>query len=288
MKILLAGASGVLGRSLVPLLTKAGHKVIGMCGNPENRGLLISLGARPLIVDVFDDDRLLTALREEKPDVVIDQLTRLGKTDYVANNRVRIEGTRNLVEASIGAGVKRMVAQSFCLYAPAEGPARETDPLDRQSGAYGNSIEGILAMEETVAKMPEYVILRYANLYGPGTWFAPDGLIAEQIRQGKFAATSDITSFVYVEDAALAALEALAWPKGTVNIADDEPAPATEWAPVFAMAIGIPPPPVRRVGGSRHRGVSNAKARGELGWKPKYSSWRQGFVSALAQPALAR
>jgi nucleoside-diphosphate-sugar epimerase len=118
-------------------------------------------------------------------------------------------------------------------------------------------------------------------LYGIGTWFAPNGAVAEQIRRGEFVATGEITSFLHVEDAAHAAITALGWPKGKVNIADDEPAPAVDWAPVFAAAIGAPSPPVRAGAGSSHRGVSNNKARRKLGWQPIYTTWREGFKIGL-------
>jgi nucleoside-diphosphate-sugar epimerase len=280
MRVLVAGASGVIGRSLLPHLAKEGHDVIGTTRSAGKSGLLHALGARPVVVDAFNRDALFTLLRRERPQAVIHMLTSLHAGDFAANTRLRIEGTRNLVDAARDIGVARIVAESFCLYAPAPGLAKEEDPLDLQSGVYGGAIEGILALEKVVADIPEHVILRYGMLYGPGAWFARDGSIADQIRSGTFVATGDIASFVYVEDAARAAVLALTWPSGTINIADDEPAPATEWAPVLAALIGAPPPRVKE-GPGNFRGVSNAKARCRLGWQPLYPSWRQGFQSVF-------
>jgi nucleoside-diphosphate-sugar epimerase len=229
MKIFVAGATGVIGRSLVPLLVDAGHEVIGMTSDASKRKALRSMGARPVVVDVFDLNRLMAALRKERPDAVVHQLTSLRTADYDANKRIRMQGTRNLVDAAQAAGVKRVVAQSYCLYAPGPGLAVEKDALESPSGHYGGSVEGIQALERAVGSMEEGVILRYGTLYGPGTWFARDGAIAGQMRRGEFTSNGDITSFVYVGDAARAAVLALAWPAGIVNIVDNEPASAREW-----------------------------------------------------------
>ncbi len=281
MKIFVAGATGVLGRMLVPLLVKAGHEVVGMTRDPAKQESVRRLGAWPVVVDVFDREALAETLQSERPDAVVHQLTSLNAADYAGNNRIRIEGTRNLVDAARAAGVERIVAQSYCLYAPGEGPAHEDDPLDTRSGAFARSIEGVLALEKAVSEVPEGVILRYGTLYGPGTWFDRYGPITERIRRGEFAATDDVTSFVHVEDAARAALLALSWPRGRVNIVDDEPAPGVEWVPVLAGFLEAPAPPIHTGTGSRQRGVSNDKARHELGWQPVYPSWREGFQIVL-------
>ncbi len=285
MKIFLAGATGVIGRTLTPMLSKAGHDVVGTTTDPAKKDLLLALGARPVVLDVLDRQAVFTAFRSEPFQAVMDELTSLQLRNYEANNRLRIEGTRNLVDAARAAGVPRIVAQSFCLYAPADGLAHEDDPLDLNSGVYNRTIQGVLALEKAVAEFPESVILRYGMLYGPGTWFAADGLIANQIRRGEFIATNDISSFLHIEDAAQAALIALTGPQGTFNIADDEPARAIEWAPVFAAAIGAPTPPIQTDTPSQFRGVSNSKARRELQWQPLYPSWRKGFWQVLGENA---
>jgi nucleoside-diphosphate-sugar epimerase len=278
MKVFVAGATGVIGRALVPRLVKAGHEVVGMSNDESRSGLLRALGAQPVVVDVFDRVALTAALEREHPDALIHELTSLGKGDYAANNRIRKLGTRNLIDAAVAAGIERVVAQSYCLYAPGEGLANEDDPLDLSPGAYGGSVEGILALEHAVSEVASGVVLRYGTLYGPGTAYAPDGSVADQFRRGEFVPTDDVTSFVHVDDAAQAAVLALGWPKGPVNIVDDEPAPASVWGPVFAAAVGAPPLQVKLATlAARRRGVSNAKARRELAWQPIHPSWRQGF-----------
>ena len=280
MKVFVAGAAGVIGRVLVPRLVRAGHDVAGMIRAAGKGEWLRSQGARPIVADVFDRQGLTAALRAERFDAIIDQLTSLGAGDYAANIRIRTEGTGNLLDAAAAAGIRRVVAQSFCMYASGDGVAQEGDALDLESGIYGGSIRGIVAMEDAVNGFGG-VILRYGMLYGPGTWFARDGLIADQMRRGEFVATDDIASFLHIEDAAQAAVLALEWPAGTVNIVDDEPAPATEWAPVFADALGVAAPKVKAGGGSVERGVSNAKAKREFGWQPIHPSWREGFRRVL-------
>lgn len=286
MRVFVAGATGVIGRELVPRLVTAGHEVIGMSNDESRNGLLRSLGANPVVVDVFDRTALIAAFQREKPNAVIDELTSLGKANYAANNRMRDEGTRNLVDAAKAAGVERFIAQSYCLYAPGSGLATENDPLDLSSGAFQGSIEGIVALERIVNEMPTGIILRYGSMYGPGTWYAPGGSIAGQLLHGDFVASNDITSFVHVEDAAQAAVLALHWPKGTFNIVDDEPVPETVWASVLASLVGAPPPPTKTSATPR-RGVSNAKARRDVGWHPIHPSWRVELKNeyAIASPA---
>lgn len=281
MKIFLAGASGVIGRSLVPRLTRAGHEVTGMTGDTTATGLVRSLGARPVVADVFDRDRLAEVIRAAHPDAVIDQLTSLRHGNHSATNHLRIQGTRNLVDAALSAGVQTVVAQSYCLYAPGPGLADETDPLDVNSPAFGAAAEALAALEATVSEVLHGVLLRYGTLYGPGTGYASDGAVAAQVRQGKLTANEDVTSFLHVEDAAAAAVQALGWAAGPVNIVDDEPAPGTDWLPAYAAAIGADVPLEKHGTGSGLRGATNSKARKDYGWEPAYPSWREGFRTAL-------
>jgi nucleoside-diphosphate-sugar epimerase len=281
MKIFLAGASGVIGRNLIPRLTGAGHEVVGMTGAAGQSGLIRSPGARPVVVDVFDRDGLQAAVLAASPDAVIDQLTSLHGGDYAATNRVRTEGTRNIIDAAELAGTPVMVAQSYCVYAPGVGLADETDPLDVNSPVFGAAAAALVALEGMVSGMPRGVLLRYGALYGPGTAYAEDGPIAAQVRRGELPANEDVTSFVHVDDAAQAALQALGWAAGTVNIVDDVPAAATDWLPVYAAAVGASPPPSRPGTGAGLRGAANSKARTEFGWEPIHPSWRDGFRTAL-------
>ena len=275
MRIFLAGATGVMGRALVPLLIGAGHEVVGTTRKPERAAALAAAGAEPVVVDALDRDAIHAAVAAARPDIVMHQLTDLAGRDFAANGRLRAEGTRNLVDAARAADVERIVAQSIAwIYAPGEGPAREDAPLDMDLPA----IQGVLALERAVAELPHWVVLRYGRFYGPGTWHAADGAHAEEARAGRFPATDEWDALVHVGDAAAAALAALDWPVGPVNVVDDEPARGTQWIPEFCAAVGAPPPPTAEAA-REGRPVSNALAR-ERGWTPRYPSWRQGLRTA--------
>lgn len=274
LKILVAGATGVVGRRLVPLLVQAGHEVVGTTRSPERAQLIADQHATPCVVDVFDAEALTAALTEHAPDVVIHQLTDLSAGDFDANARLRIDGTRNLVDAARAAGVEKMIAQSIAwVYRPGEDPATEDDDLDPSLQPY----PAVAALEKAVGEMPHGVVLRYGAFYGPGTWYAPEGAIAQQVHAEALKLTPSWTCFVHVDDAASAAVAALDWPEGPVNIVDDEPATAAEWVPVYSAALGAPTPPTARHAALQGRPVSNARAL-ELGWKPRLASWREGFA----------
>ena len=279
MHVFLAGATGVVGRRIVPLLVAAGHRVTGTTRRSEKAGLLRDLGASPVVVDAYDRDGMFAAVAAARPDVVMDQLTDLTVYDVAANARLRREGTPNVVAAALAAGVQRVVAQSLgWIYAPGTSPASEDEPLDLDSVATRRStVQGIADLERAVHAAPEAVLLRYGLFYGPDTWYAPGGLKADEARAGKLVADADVTSFVHVDDAAAAAVLALEWPSGPVNVCDDEPAPGTEWVPAFCRAVGAPAPlPSGAERNGWARGTSNRLAR-SWGWAPRYSSWREGF-----------
>lgn len=282
-RIFVAGASGVIGRRLVPILVEAGHEVAGTTFSDTQSHLLQSLGARPAVMDAFNRDQVFAVLRDARPEVVIDQLTSLGHGDYAGTARLRKDGTRNLVDAARAVGVTRLIAQSYAqLSAPGPGLATEEDPLDLDAPPpWRVNVEGVDALEQAVADMPVGVILRYGTLYGPDTWYAADGPIAAQVRRGELPATDGVSSFLHIDDAARAAALALDWPAGPINVVDDEPAAGTEWLPIYASVLGAPPPLVRHTRERWERGVSNAKARHQLGWQPLYPSWREGFRTVL-------
>ncbi len=282
MKILLAGATGAIGRLLVPLLVAAGHEVAGTTRHAEKREQIAASGARPVVADALDREAMFAALRAERPDVVIHQFTDLRGRDFAGNSRLRIEGTRNLVDAALAAGVQRMIAQSIAwIYVPGQRPASEDEPLDLGASASRRAtVAAVRTLEEAVAEMPVGVVLRYGVLYGPGTWYSRDGWFTERVRRGEVAATGGVTSFLHVADAAQAALQALDWPAGPLNIVDDEPAAGTDWLPLYASLVGAPPPPVKPGAEGWERGASNARAR-SLGWRPQYPTWREGFKEAV-------
>lgn len=277
MHVLLAGATGVVGRRIVALLVADGHRVTGLTRSPGRAAAVRALGAQPVVVDVVEGPALTAAVRAAAPDAVMHQLTDLTGADLAANARLRVVGTRNLVDAARAAGVRRMVAQSVAFaYVDGPGPATEDTPLDPARA-------GVRELETAVAEMPEWVVLRYGLFYGPGTWFAPDGRVADRARAGELVADESVTSFVHVDDAAAAAVAALHWGTGTVNVCDDRPARGQEWVPVFCAAVGAPAPAVAgtREGGAR--GADNRRAR-RLGWSPAYPSWRAGFVAFTTSP----
>jgi nucleoside-diphosphate-sugar epimerase len=287
MRIFVAGATGAVGRLLVPLLIGAGHEVTGTSRTPHGLGQVRALGATAVQADALDADGLRDAVTAAAPDVVIHQLTALAEGNTAENARIRREGTRNLVDAAKRAGVTRIIAQSVAwAYAPGNSPADESTPLDLTAPLPRASlIGGIRTLEETAAELAEHVILRYGTFYGAGTWYSPGGLADHQLRQdggtsavlGPLTADDAVSSFVHVQDAARAAVAALAWPSGAINIVDDEPAPSRDWLPVLADVFGVPVPPAITGRAGWQRGASNAHARA-LGWTPLYPSWRTGFV----------
>ena len=283
MRIFLAGATGVIGRRVVPLLVGRGHSVTGLVRRSADADWLRSLGAKAVVGDVFDADGVRRAVALAAPDVVMHQLTDLKGGNFRANSEMRTTGTRHLMDATLAVGVRRVVAQSIAwAYEAGEDPASEDVPLDLGSeGSRLRSVQGVASLEAAVREAPEWVVLRYGLLYGPGTWYSRGGLMAEQASRGELAADADVSSFVHVDDAAGAAVEALSWPTGFVNVCDDVPAPGREWVPAFCRAVGVVAEPAAS-GGERHRwarGASNEFARKELNWTPAWPSWREGFAA---------
>jgi nucleoside-diphosphate-sugar epimerase len=181
--------------------------------------------------------------------------------------------------------VQHFIAQSIAwAYAPGDGPADETVPLDVDAPEPRHgTVEGVQALEQATTELERGIVLRYGLFYGPGTWYAPGGSVAEQVRHGQVPANEGITSFIHVDDAARAALLALDWPAGIYNIVDDEPAAGTSWLPVYAATLHGPVPPVSMELPRAARGALNTKARQLLHWQPLYPTWREGFVAQAAQ-----
>ncbi|WP_145331105.1 NAD(P)-dependent oxidoreductase [Paenibacillus xylanexedens] len=283
MKIFVAGASGVIGKLLLPQLVQAGHDVIGMTRKEEQRQAIEQTGAKAVLADVFDREQMVSILAEIKPDVVIHQLTSLSQGSSAENARIRIEGTRNLVDAAKQAKVQKIIAQSISwAYEPGTTPATEETALDMFAPMPRNTtINGVVALEEYVKEIPVHVILRYGTLYGPATWYAKNGDTAIKVMNQEVKATDGISSFVHVEDAANVALLALDWPTGTYNIVDDEPAKGVDWLPVYAQALGAPAPDIQSGAAQWERGASNHKVKNECGWAPEYPTWRIGFAKSL-------
>ncbi|MDX6609291.1 MAG: hypothetical protein QOF85_1216 [Solirubrobacterales bacterium] len=312
MKVFVAGASGAIGRPLVRQLLAAGHEVTGMTRREERAAEIRAAGAAAVVCDVFDAMALDAAVREAAPEAVVHVLTALPpRLDYKAKedplaptNRVRSEGTRNLIAAAKAAGARRIVAESVAFFYAPEGDwvKSEEAPLFHDApGMFGTAAAALADLERQVtgAERIEGVVLRYGWLYGPGTFFDREGSQTEDAlkRRVPIVGKGDgVFSFVQVEDAAAATVAAVeGGAPGVYNVVDDEPAPMREWVPAFCAAVGAPKPrrvPVwlaRLVAGSaavssatQMRGASNAKAKRELAWQPRYPSWRQGFHNDFA------
>lgn len=309
MQILLAGASGALGRHLVPRLVARGHDVCGLTRSETGAELVRSLGATPLVADALDGDAVGRAVARARPDVIVHQLTALPAEldprhfdrDFAATNRLRTEATDHLLSAGRATGVRRVVAQSYAgwPYARVGGPVKDEDaPLDpRPAAAMRETLAAIRHLEAAVLEAPgiEGIVLRYGGFYGPHTSMAADGAMTELIRRRRVPVVGDgggVWSFVHVDDAAEATAIAVGWAApGVYNIVDDEPAPVAEWLPGAARALGAPPPrhvprwlgrmlagEVATVMMTEARGASNEKARRELGWVPRRATWREGFA----------
>jgi 2-alkyl-3-oxoalkanoate reductase len=308
MKVFVAGASGAIGRPLVPRLLAAGHEVTGMTRRPERAEEIRAAGAEAVICDAFDAEGLNEAVAAAKPEVVVHLLTALPqrfkpRADLGPTNRVRIEGTRHLVAAARAAGARRLVAEGVAFFYAPEGDwvKDEGAPLfARPPGAFGEAMAALTDLERQVlgAEGLEGVVLRYGWLYGPGTYYGRDGSLAADTlkrRSPIVGAGTGVFSFIHVDDAAAATVAAVErGDAGVYNVVDDDPAPLHEWAPAYAKALGAKPPrrvPVwlaRLVAGPAMaetaitlRGASNAKAKRELGWTPAHPSWRQGFRDSL-------
>jgi len=310
MKVFLAGASGALGRRLIPQLIEHGHSVVGTTRTDAKAGVLRDLGADPVVLDALDRDAVVDAVVQAQPDAIVHQLTALSDIDFrkfersfELTDRLRTEGTDNLLAAAEAVGVPHFVAQSYAgwPYARVGGPIKsEQEPLDPHPAPQTRrSLEAIRHLEMRVT---EYngIVLRYGGFYGPGTGFSlhPDGDMVEGIRKRKFPVVgpgTGVWSFVHIEDAASATVAATEHgERGIYNVVDDDPAPVSEWLPGAASAIGARKPMrlprwVGRLAAGEAavvmmnevRGASNAKAKRELGWKPRYASWRQGFADGL-------
>jgi nucleoside-diphosphate-sugar epimerase len=312
MRIFVAGATGALGRRLVPLLVAGGHQVTAMTRSPAKADGLRAAGAEPVVADALDREAVLVAVTAARPEVVVHQLTELaGVTNlrkfdagFAATNRLRTEGTDHLLAAARAAGTRRFVAQSFAgwPFARIGGPIKtEDDPLDPDPPAeLRRTLDAIRQLEAAVlgAQGIEGLVLRYGGFYGPGTSAGAGGYMLDDLRRRRFpivGAGTGVWSFVHIDDAATATAAAVErGAPGIYQIVDDDPAPVSDWLPALAAAAGARPPrrvPVwlARLLVGEHgvvlmnevRGAANAKARRELGWTPTYRSWRQGFRSGL-------
>lgn len=260
---------------MVNRLVRAGHEVCATTRRADREPLVTASGAKPVVMDALVADDVTRAVEVSAPDVIIHELTDLASLDFAGNARLRVEGTANLAAAAAAHGVEHLVAQSIAwVYEPGEGPAEETAPLARTADGAA-AFPSVEALEEAVLGLRNGVVLRYGLLYGPDTWYAPDGDAYRRAAEGEVVATTAWTSFVHVDDAAEATVDALTWPAGVVNVVDDAPAHVEEWGPrLVAFAGGS----VRSISArAEGRTASNARAR-SLGWTPRHPSWRDSWL----------
>jgi nucleoside-diphosphate-sugar epimerase len=301
MRVFVAGATGAIGRPLIKRLTLGGHTTFGMVHSQSSSATLSDSGAEPVIADALNAASVSAAVAKVRPDVIINELTSLPKhytpTEMKAaaerDARVRLEGNKNLIAAAQQTGVRRFLVQSTGFwYAPGEGLADESERF-----AYGAS-PAVAAGTQRYAELEamtlgrtefEAVALRYGFFYGPGTWFMSDGDMGEQMRQLQvpiIANGQGVWSWVHIDDAADATVRALDCTPGPYNIVDDNPSEQHEWLPAFARYCGALDPPhvseqqaLQSAGpdavyyATQLRGASNAKAKRELGFRPRPLQW---------------
>jgi nucleoside-diphosphate-sugar epimerase len=309
MKVLVAGASGALGRQLVPLLVERGDEVTGMTRSRSKVEAINQLGAKAIVADALDGDAVGRAVAQARPDVIVHELTALSGSldmrhfdrDFAGTNRLRTEATDHLLGVGRTIGVRRFVAQSYAgwPFARTGGPVKtEDDPLDpAPAEGMRETLAAIRHLEDAVigADWTEGIVLRYGGFYGPGPSMGSGGEHARLIKRRKFPIVGDgsgVWSFVHVADAAQATADAVAGGRrGIYNIVDDEPARVADWLPAVAATLGAKQPrkvPLwlgRMLAGeaaavmmTEVRGASNTKAKRELGWRPAHPTWREGFA----------
>jgi nucleoside-diphosphate-sugar epimerase len=274
-RVMVAGATGVLGRRVVRTLVTLGYEVVGLTRSTHKLHLLRELGAAGVVADAYSRRDLTAAVMATGPEVIIHQMTDLTNHDSAANARLRREGTLNLVAAASAGAVRRVVAQSIAwAYAPSDGPATESVELDLASPEpRSTTVRAVSDLEDSVLSSDDGVVVRYGLLYGPDTWFAASAPPGTPARLGLLTADESVTSFVHVDDAAEAAVAAIGWTGGVYNVVDDDPAPGREWVPDFCTHSGAAAPPPIGTKAPWACGAANARARA-VGWAPRHTSWR--------------
>ncbi|HEY2141145.1 MAG TPA: NAD(P)-dependent oxidoreductase [Solirubrobacteraceae bacterium] len=305
MRVFVAGATGVLGRRLLPVLLAADHEPIAMTRSREKADAFTAAGIEAVVCDAYDSEGLTRAVASARPEAIVHLLTDLPEDinmrrfeqETASTGRLRREGTHNLVVAAAAAGIERIVAESIAFAYEPQGDWVKDECSPLATATLPSVAEPLVELERRVLDAGG-IVLRYGTLYGPGTAFTSDGPWAANLRRRRLpivGAGAGVFSFLHVDDAASATVAALEHSgPATYNVVDDEPAPVCEWAPAYARAVGAPAPwraPawVGRLAAGRMavslmnelRGASNARIKRELGWQPEHSSWREGFRTAL-------
>jgi nucleoside-diphosphate-sugar epimerase len=303
MRVFVTGATGALGRHVVPGLVAAGHEVTATTRTPGKVAALREAGAEAVVVDGLDREAVIAAVRAAAPEVIMHEMTALTglrslrspDKAFAVTNELRTRGTDNLLAAAAQAGTRRVIAQGYAGPGPDKpsgGLKTEEDPLRWRPIRSAVQMSAAIAyVDKTVpAGAPEGIVLRYGGLYGPGTSdFLVDAVRKRQVPV--IGGGTGVWSFIEIADAAAATIAAVGQgAPGVYNVVDSDPAPVAEWLPYLAQVAGAKPPlrlPAwlgRLLAGefvvaqmTSSRGSSNEKARKELGWEPRYPSWREGF-----------
>ena len=310
MRVFIAGGTGAIGRPLVAALAAAGHEIAVYSRDAERVAALGVPGIVPAVGDAFDTETLIGAVQSFRPEVVLNELTSLPqsanpitiKRGFDLTSRLRREVSKTLVTAARAAGARRIVAQSIAFaYRPGPGVRTEADPLWTDAKGQIGILTGSVATLESNTLGDgelEAVVLRYGSFYGPGTYFEPGGLYATMVKRRVLPIPGKgggIFGLIHIDDAAAATVAALEGPAGVFNVADDVPAPASEWMPFVADLLGAKPPrhvpeSVVRLGAGKflayllcdQPAVSSERARTELGWSPRYRDWHEGLTAVFS------
>lgn len=277
-KIFVTGATGLIGTKLTKRLIEEGYEVAGLTTSEKGKEKLDNAGVKAYIGNILEYDTIEKSIGDFKPDIIMNEITDLKQVDMSANTKVRIEGTRNLVEAAIKHDVPHIQSQSIAfVYEAGDTLATEETSLDYDaSGDRKITVDGVEGLEKESARLNKHVILRYGLLYGPGTWYGKDGMIYNQFINGEFTMTDGVQSFIHIDDAVETAIQALNFESGIYNVADDEPVKGDDWAKWYANELNVSPTLNIDPAAPFERGVTNKKFK-DQGGKLIYTTWKDGM-----------
>ncbi|MCJ0950805.1 NAD-dependent epimerase/dehydratase family protein [Mammaliicoccus sciuri] len=277
-KIFVTGATGLIGTKLTKRLIEEGYEVAGLTTSEKGKEKLDNAGVKAYIGNILEYDTIEKSIGDFKPDIIMNEITDLKQVDMAANTKVRIEGTRNLVEAAIKHDVPHIQSQSIAfVYEAGDTLATEETSLDYDaSGDRKITVDGVEGLEKESARLNKHVILRYGLLYGPGTWYGKDGMIYNQFINGEVTMTDGVQSFIHIDDAVETAIQALNFESGIYNVADDEPVKGDDWAKWYANELNVTPTLNIEPAAPFERGVTNKKFK-DQGGKLIYTTWKDGM-----------
>ncbi|WP_204977334.1 NAD-dependent epimerase/dehydratase family protein [Mammaliicoccus sciuri] len=277
-KIFVTGATGLIGTKLTKRLIEEGYEVAGLTTSEKGKEKLDNAGVKAYIGNILEYDTIEKSIGDFKPDIIMNEITDLKQVDMSANTKVRIEGTRNLVEAAIKHDVPHIQSQSIAfVYEAGDTLATEETSLDYDaSGDRKITVDGVEGLEKESARLNKHVILRYGLLYGPGTWYGKDGMIYNQFINGEVTMTDGVQSFIHIDDAVETAIQALNFESGIYNVADDDPVKGDDWAKWYANELNVTPTLNIEPAAPFERGVTNKKFK-DQGGKLIYTTWKDGM-----------